>query len=385
MRRNKLRIGISGSYGGLNLGDEAILQAILAEIRGSIDAEILVFARDAEDTRRRHGVEAITTRELSRDESRAEIATLDVFVLGGGGILYDGGVEAYLRELRLAQELGLATMIYAISAGPLVTPAARKLVRDSLEHTDVITVRDRQTRQLLEEIGVHREIMVTADPALLLEAEPLAEDVLQREGIDASRPLIGLSVREPGPAAPDLNIDQYHALLADAADYMVDRYGAHIVFVPLERKAMDIQHGHAVISRMHNAEHAMVLKSEYSAAQMVSLVGRFEFALGMRLHFLIFAAMQGVPFVALPYASKVRGFIEEMELPMPPLSEVSTGRLLAMIDRSWDLRGEIRQTIGRNLPRLRERARESTARLVELVQSRSRPGIKKNSDATVNT
>lgn len=381
MPQGKLRIGISGSYGGLNLGDEAILQAILAEIRGSLDADILVFSRGVEDTRRRHGVEAVSTRELSRDESRAEIATLDLFMLGGGGILYDGGVEAYLRELRLAQELGIATMIYAISAGPLVTPAARKLVRDSVEHTDVITVRDRHARQLLEEIGVHREIAVTADPALLLEPEPLAEDVLQKEGIDTARPLIGLSVREPGPAAPDLNIDQYHALLADAADYMVDRYGADIVFVPMERKTMDIQHGHAVISRMHNAEHAMVLKGEYSPGQMLSLVGRFEFALGMRLHFLIFAALQRVPFVALPYASKVRGFIEEMELPIPSLSEVSAGRLLAIIDRSWDRRGEIRETIGRNLPRLRQLARESTTRLLKLVESRSQ-SPQKDSNAT---
>lgn len=382
---SQLRIGISGSYGGLNLGDEAILQAILAEIRGSLDAEVLVFARDAEDTRRRHGVEAVTTRELSRDESRAQIATLDLFILGGGGILYDGAVEAYLRELKLAQELGLPTMIYAISAGPLITPAARKLVQDSVEHTDVITVRDRHARQLLEEIGVHREIAVTADPSLLLEPEPLAEDVLQREGIDTSRPLIGLSVREPGPAAPDLNIDQYHALLADAADYMVDRYGADMVFVPMERKAMDIQHGHAVISRMHNAEHAMVLKAEYSPSQMLSLVGRFEFVLGMRLHFLIFAALQRVPFVALPYASKVRGFIEEMELPMPSLSEVSAGRLLAIIDRSWDRRAEIRETIARNLPRLRDLARQSTARLVELVESRPGPHAEKDSDATSDT
>jgi len=27
------RIGITGSYGGLNLGDEAILQSIIAELR----------------------------------------------------------------------------------------------------------------------------------------------------------------------------------------------------------------------------------------------------------------------------------------------------------------------------------------------------------------
>jgi polysaccharide pyruvyl transferase WcaK-like protein len=40
----KLRIGISGSYGGMNLGDEAIFEGILRELRASIPAEITVFS-----------------------------------------------------------------------------------------------------------------------------------------------------------------------------------------------------------------------------------------------------------------------------------------------------------------------------------------------------
>jgi polysaccharide pyruvyl transferase WcaK-like protein len=32
----KRRIGISGSYGGMNLGDEAILEGILGELRTSV-------------------------------------------------------------------------------------------------------------------------------------------------------------------------------------------------------------------------------------------------------------------------------------------------------------------------------------------------------------
>lgn len=50
----KVGVGISGSYGGLNLGDEAILQVILANLRQSVLVEFTVFSRDAEDTLRRH-------------------------------------------------------------------------------------------------------------------------------------------------------------------------------------------------------------------------------------------------------------------------------------------------------------------------------------------
>jgi hypothetical protein len=74
----RYRIGISGSYGGLNLGDEAILQSIVAQLRASVPCEITVFSRDAKDTAARHQVErSIPVRDLSRDEVRREVAELD--------------------------------------------------------------------------------------------------------------------------------------------------------------------------------------------------------------------------------------------------------------------------------------------------------------------
>ena len=65
-----VRIGISGSYGGNNLGDEAILLSILQQLRESVDAHVTVFSPGADDTRERHQVEhvhRVTTRPVSAD------------------------------------------------------------------------------------------------------------------------------------------------------------------------------------------------------------------------------------------------------------------------------------------------------------------------------
>jgi polysaccharide pyruvyl transferase CsaB len=366
---NQLRIGVTGSYGGLNLGDEAILKSIIAQLRAALPTEILVFSRDAEDTLRRHDVEhAVPVRDISRAEAKAAVADLDVLIFGGGGILYDDEAEVYLREVNLAHELGVPVMVYAVSAGPLRTRTARERVADAMAKTAVITVRDRHGRQLLEDIGVHRDVLITADPALLLEPEPLPSDALLREGLDLSRRLVGFSVREPGPAAPEIDVDHYHALLANAADFIVDRWKADIVFVPMERGQMDVQHSHAVISRMQNATHATVLKGNYSASQLLTLVSHFQFAVGMRLHFLIFSALQKVPFVALPYSPKVTGLLQDLGMSMPPLDDVNTGRLLAIIDQSWDLRTSLRNRIAQRLPPLQARARQSNELLLRLLQ-----------------
>ena len=366
--RHSFRVGISGSYGGLNLGDEAILKGIVKELRRALPVEITVFSRDAEDTRQRHDVERVVpVRRLSRDEVLPEIQRLDLLILGGGGILFDGEAQIFLREVMLAHENRVPVMVYAVSAGPLRDPAVQRLVQDGLTRAAVVTVRERDARKLLEEIGLTREIVVTADPALLLEPAPLAEDALKREGLDSGRQLVGVSVREPGAAAPDISEQAYHKLLADVADFMVDRYDADVVFVPMEPRMVDVQHAHAVVARMLRAQRATVLKGDYTSEQLLGLMQHFAFAVGMRLHFLIFASLQNVPFVALPYAPKVAGFLDDLKIETPPLAQVSAGRLIAYVDHAWDRRRLLQGRIARALPALRARALESNQIAVRLL------------------
>jgi polysaccharide pyruvyl transferase CsaB len=367
----RLNIGISGSYGGMNLGDEAILEGILGELRPTISADVTVFSRNPADTLARHKVEhAVPVRSLTRKEIAPEIKKLDVFVLGGGGILYDRDAEIYLREVVLARELGVPVILYAISAGPLTTPAARRAVQQVLNSSaPVISVRDRQGYRLLEDVGVTEEIHLTADPALLLEPEELPVEALHAEGVDLNRHLVGFSVREPGPAAPDIDPEEYYALLANAADFIVERYDAEVVFVPMEKA--DVQHSHGVVAHMQNPEKAEILRRRYSPRQILDLMGRFDFAVGMRLHFLIFAAIRGTPFAALPYASKVTGLLEGLGMDAPPLGSIGIGQLIATIDRSWDTRAEIRAKINVRLPALKSRAKQTNDLLLELVGKRA--------------
>ncbi len=378
----KLRIGISGSYGGMNLGDEAILEGILGQLRATVDAEITIFSRNPEDTLARHRVErAVSVRSLSRREVVPEVKRLDLFVLGGGGILYDRDAATYLREISVASELGVPSMLYAISAGPLSTASARNAVRQVLNAAaPVITVRDRLGYRLLEDVGVAPEIHLTADPALLLEPDVFSVEALRAEGVDFDRHLVGFSVREPGPAAPDIDPEEYYGLLANAADFMVERYDAEVVFVPMEKA--DVQHSHAVVAHMRNAERAEIIRRRYSPRQILDLMGRFDLAVGMRLHFLIFAALRGTPFAALPYASKVTGLLEDLDMGAPPLGSIGIGQLIATIDRSWDTRAQIKEKIAGRLPDLKARARRTNELLLSLLRDRSAGVMAQDLDAS---
>ena len=362
------RIGISGSYGGMNLGDEAILEGILGALRASVRAEVTVFSRNPPDTLARHKVaRALDPRSLTRKEITPAIRALDLLVLGGGGILFDGEVDAYLREVLIAHEAGVPVLVYAISAGPLARRESRLAVRDALNAAPgtVITVRDRLGLRLLEDVGVTREIHLAADPAFLLEPEELPVTALTAEGVDLEGPVVGFSVREPGPAAPDIDPEQYYALLANAADFVVERFGAEVVFVPME--SYDVQHSHAVVAHMRFPEQAEILRRRYSSRQILDLMGRFDFVVGMRLHFLIFAALRGTPFAPLPYASKVSGLLEDLAMDTPPLEHIGIGQLIGRIDRKWDTRDELRGGLAARVPALRERARLPNRALLRLL------------------
>ncbi|MEA2191584.1 MAG: hypothetical protein QOI73_1705 [Solirubrobacteraceae bacterium] len=361
-------VGLVGSYGGLNAGDEAILTVAITQLREALPGvEIVVFSRDREHTERHHDADrVVAARDAVREELDAEIDSMDLMLLGGGGILYDNEAQSYLRLVRFAQEAGVPTATYAVGAGPLERPADREAVAAALNEMQLITVREKAAKRLLEESGVERDIRVTADPALLLEPEPFTPRMLEREGLSDDQRLIGMSVREPGSAVSELKSGEYHALLANAADFMADRFDAQIVFVALERK--DIREAHRVVGRMVSPERAWVLKRDYGPRELRGLMERLDMAIGMRLHFLLFAVTAGVPVAALPYATKVRDFLESLDVHSPDLDgAANAGALLAHIDRLWDGRDEQIEHVRERLPSLQESARENVDLIVELL------------------
>jgi polysaccharide pyruvyl transferase CsaB len=364
----KIRVGISGSYGGLNLGDEAILQVIVDLLRRSLDAvDITVFSKKPDDTRKRHNVDrALPVRSMSREELLPEIKDLDVFILGGGGILINSEATHFMREVMIAKESGVPVVVYAVSAGPLTEIAEQNAVREGLNKVDILTVREKPAKKILEDIGVTKEILVTADPAVLLKKESIDDSLLESENLGGKK-FIGISIREPGPAA-QVNVPLYYSYIAHAADYMIERYNHEVVFVPIERNVADLQISHRVVSQMLNPQMATILKGAYSPGQLLSLISRtFLFGVGMRLHFLIFLANAGVPFAPLPYASKVEGFLQSLDIAPPP-AQLNPGRLIAYIDKMWDERERLDQKIKTGMQELRKKAMEANDMIVGFIK-----------------
>jgi polysaccharide pyruvyl transferase CsaB len=358
------RIGLLGSYGGYNLGDEAILTCVLSCLRTHRpQARLVVFSRNAEHTRAHHpsADEVVDWEGVPQKQILDVLSGLDLLVLGGGGILYDGEARRYLRLVAAAQAHGVRTFAYAVGAGPLREAEDREAVRTVLTAMDEVVVRDEESRLVLEEAGLERDLVVTADPALLLPPEPFTEQMMRQEGIPEHNRLVGMSVREPGRAAEKLDESDYHALLADVADFLVRRLDAHVVFVPMERQ--DVHHAHGVLSRMTAPDRGRILHSVYSPGQVLGFMSHLDLVVGMRLHFVIFAALSGLPVLPLPYSGKVFDFARRMGAPaLVGVAREQAGLLLAEVDRLWDEFPQRRPDLEERIARLRTLSEETCVR-----------------------
>ena len=74
-----------------------------------------------------------------------------------------------------------------------------------------------------------------------------------------------------------------------------------------------------------------------------------------------------MPFVALPYATKVSGLLDNLQVPMPPLSRVDSGLVNAYIDKAWDNRNTTKLKIEQLMPSLKQIAAENNRLAVDLL------------------
>jgi polysaccharide pyruvyl transferase WcaK-like protein len=119
------------------------------------------------------------------------------------------------------------------------------------------------------------------------------------------------------------------------ADFLVHRLDAHVVFMPMERH--DVRHAHAVLSHMSAPDRGRIMNGTYSPGQVLGFMRHLDLAVGMRLHFLIFAAVSGLPVLPLPYSGKVFDFARRVGAPaLVGVAREQAGLLLAEVDRLWD-------------------------------------------------
>lgn len=178
--------------------------------------------------------------------------------------------------------------------------------------TCCFTVRDEVSLDKLKEMGIRKPVALTADPSLILTLPGAVEGrrALSLEGIPTGKPLLGVSVRSI-PHRPDLE-DKLFPVLAEALDNLAKDFNFQPVFI-LFQYPEDMREASKVIALMK--ESSSVIFRICRPHEILALISQFDLLIGMRLHSLIFAAMNAVQMLGISYDPKVEAFMKSVEQP----------------------------------------------------------------------
>lgn len=322
---------ICGAYGKGNGGDNAILDAIVAQLRHiDPDLPICALSRTPKQTRATACVDSVYTFNLPGIHRRLRHAKL--YLSGGGTLMQDAtstrSLLYYLHSIRMAARAGCRVMLYGCGIGPIYRPRNQARTAKTLNrYAEVISLRDRYSENSLRELGVTApEIRLTADPALLIDPGDNAaiRAYLRACGIEKNGRYAMFALRPWGDSEARI------PAFAAAAEYAWRQCGLMPVLYAMEPDR-DLPVIEAVAARLHCPCRKLVAGSD--GAEIVALIGRMSLVVSMRLHTLIFASGQGVPMVGVVYDPKVSGFLDYLgQDRYLPLEETTASALCDLID-----------------------------------------------------
>lgn len=319
------KVTLGGWYGAANLGDELILSVFVDWVRAAGGVPSVISVHPAH-TRAMLDVDVASFIDLGEIVER--VAGCDLFVLGGGGLFqnYDAfdraslarfparNVSQFAQYFFLAHELGVPTAVLGQGVGPLYTADARGITAEVFSQADACSVRDRESAQLLHELGVERPVAIAPDPAWAFAGAPGSIDLAVRFPQLAGLRVLAIAVRDwPFDTAWE---SAFASALKDAIPP-----GWGCLWLDFSRtpspdpsRVEGSEIAHRLIPRLDDAR-VHVIWDGMRVEEAYDLIAASDALIAMRLHAALLGHLAGIPVVTLEYDDKVRVLGDELHVP----------------------------------------------------------------------
>lgn len=299
------KVLISGYHGFGNIGDEAILEAMIDEFKANIPGiEICVLSKSPKETAEKFGVKCVNRSSVF--QIFRAILSADILISGGGSLLQDKtsarSIHYYLAIIKTALLLRKRVILYAHGIGPIFNENNRRRTAKILNKVNMISLRDRHSKEDLVDMGVKAvPLLVSADPVFTMGVKnpEFGEQYIKR----GDKPLIGISLR-----GLDLREQAVYDKWLSAVKTLSK--SKQVILLPYHLKEDVVP-----LKRIKEAlgDDVTLVDQPLNADQVLSIVNQLDLLVGMRLHSLIFAAVANVPMVAISYDPKIDYFMESID------------------------------------------------------------------------
>ncbi len=291
-----------GSYGSGNLGDEALKELSLKVLGKKYECFVLTGnpKKTNEAAHFPFGVRSLL--KMKWIKSFRLLKQTDAVIFAGGGLFAE---HETLRAILLWTSHVFWAWLFrkpihfiGQSVGPFKTRLGKALTRWSLSKASSLILRDSVSAETVRKNFPNIKFQTSTD--LCFGYEP-------KENHPQKRIALNLRPWKGNPAA----------LQETLKNYKEKGYEIHAIAMDhIDKKAL------AHFGKVENFE---------SFDELIAFLSTCEFCIGMRLHFLIAAALSGSKVVGLSYSQKVRGLLKSIEVPTLNFEEVNEENFEAFI------------------------------------------------------
>ncbi len=347
----KKNIVICGYYGYGNAGDEEMLASLVTSLAENQNiGNICVMSATPKKTAHEYGVRAVDRFNFTKVSE--ELAKADVMIFGGGNILQDKtstkSLLYYIQVLRMARKHACRIALCANGLGPIVRAKNTERVREALMLADYISIRDEASLMFVRELTGRDDIFPTSDLVCAAQYTQTRRIFSEKEKyfVVCPKKIRGFNTEA----------------VADLCAEMREKYGLMPVFVPMHEKEDDVL---CASFAARTGGRCLCLRKE----ELASLFLGAEFSVCMRLHAVIFSLMAKCPMIGISDDGKVSSFISSVgssECAFFPV-DVSGEDICVAVRKILENRANIRDTLGFEAARHREKARKELERLAEFI------------------
>ncbi len=329
-----MKILLTGYFGFGNAGDEMIFHVMKTK-----------FENEG------HCVYSLTKNpknmnEFKRNSIKAIYSAIkksDVVVSGGGGILQDKtsskSLYYYLFIIKVAKLLHKKVAVFAQGIGPLNKQINKIAVKNVISKTDLITVRDIHSQDMLKNTGITKKINLTSDLAFLYKEQRSIPLPFDRFIVYA----IGKAGKMP-----------HLIVLADVGNYIKKSTGLPIIILPFYPERDE-----EIARNLSGILESPLITPEY-IEQYPYIIEKSEFVVGMRYHAILLSTLKEKAFVGLSYDPKVRSLMEELEIDgIESYENLSIKDFKNVFNKNFAERETIQKKLKEKLTTLKERAEEN--------------------------